>query len=106
MMKPATRFSLVVLFVGSACWANDEKKEPWIEPMKGVHAKFTGQRGTFAAVSLDGGRTWPHIRPVPGVRGYLSVAQAPNGVIYLFGSRMSCAAFNEAWLRSSVRSGP
>jgi formylglycine-generating enzyme len=58
--------------------------------------------GTFAALSTDGGRTWPYMRRVPGPGGYLSLAQAPNGVIYLVGPRAStiaCAAFNEAWLR-------
>jgi hypothetical protein len=59
----------------------------------------TGKRGTFAALSYDGGKTWPHVRHVPDVGGYLSVAQAPNGVIHLFGTRMTCVAFNEAWLR-------
>jgi hypothetical protein len=39
------------------------------------------------------------VRKVEGVGGYMSLAQAPNGVIYLFGSRMGCAAFNEAWLK-------
>ena len=68
--------------------ANDSRKPP-----------LTGKRETFAALSDDDGKTWKHIRPVPGVGGYMSVAQAPNGVIYLFGSRMTCAAFNEAWLR-------
>jgi hypothetical protein len=34
-----------------------------------------------------------------GVGGYLSSAQAANGVIYVFGTRMTCVAFNEAWLR-------
>jgi hypothetical protein len=60
---------------------------------------LTGRRGAFAALSDDGGRTWPHVRTLDGVGGYLSVAQASNGTIYVFGSRMSCAAFNEAWLR-------
>ncbi len=55
--------------------------------------------GTFAALSLDDGKTWGHIRKVDGVSGYMSVTQAPDGVIYLFGTRMGCAAFNEAWLR-------
>jgi formylglycine-generating enzyme len=54
---------------------------------------------TYAALSLDDGKTWPHVRKVEDVGGYMSVAQAPNGVIYLFGSRMGCAAFNETWLR-------
>lgn len=55
--------------------------------------------GTFAALSLDDGKTWPHVRKVEGAGGYVSLAQAPNGVIYLFGTRMGCAAFNEAWLK-------
>jgi hypothetical protein len=55
--------------------------------------------GTFAALSLDGGKTWPHVRPVEGVGGYMALAQAPNGVIYLAGSRLGVVAFNEAWLR-------
>jgi formylglycine-generating enzyme required for sulfatase activity len=56
--------------------------------------------GTFAALSFDDGASWAHVRKVEGVGGYMSVAQAPNGVIYLFGTRMGCAAFNEAWLRA------
>ncbi len=59
----------------------------------------TGRRGTFAALSDDGGKTWAHVRHLPGVGGYLSAAQAPNGVIHVFGTRMTCAAFNERWLR-------
>jgi hypothetical protein len=57
------------------------------------------ERGTYAALSLDDGKTWPHVRQVDGVGGYMSLAQGPNGVIYLFGSKMGCAAFNEAWLK-------
>jgi formylglycine-generating enzyme required for sulfatase activity len=55
--------------------------------------------GTYASLSLDDGKSWSHVRKVDDVGGYMSVAQAPNGVIYLFGTRMGCAAFNEAWLR-------
>jgi len=55
--------------------------------------------GTFAALSLDDGKTWPHVRKVENVTGYMCVAQAPDGAIYLFGTRMGCSAFNEAWLR-------
>jgi sulfatase modifying factor 1 len=55
--------------------------------------------GTYAALSLDDGKTWPHVRKVEGVGGYMAVDQAPNGVIHLVGSRMGCASFNEAWLR-------
>jgi hypothetical protein len=63
---------------------------------------ITGNRGTLAALSLDDGATWSHVRHVPGVGGYLSAAQAPNGVIYVFGTRMTCVAFSEAWLRDGT----
>jgi sulfatase modifying factor 1 len=59
--------------------------------------------GTFVALSFDDGASWAHIRKVEGVGGYMSVAQAPNGIIYLFGTRMGCAAFNEAWLREGSK---
>jgi hypothetical protein len=36
---------------------------------------------------------------VPGAGGYLALAQADSGVIYLVGTRMGCVAFNEAWVR-------
>jgi hypothetical protein len=55
---------------------------------------------TFAALSLDDGKTWPHIRQLDGVRGYMSAAQGPNGVIYVTGTKMSAVAFNEAWLKA------
>jgi hypothetical protein len=56
--------------------------------------------GSMVALSLDEGKTWPHARKVDApVEGYMSVDQAPNGVIYLIGSRMKYAACNEAWIR-------
>jgi hypothetical protein len=55
--------------------------------------------GTFVALSLDDGKTWAHVRRVEGVGGYMALAQAPNGVIYLTGTRLGVVAFNEAWLR-------
>ncbi len=58
--------------------------------------------GTYAALSFDDGKSWPHVRKVEGVGGYMSVAQTPDGAIYLFGTRMGCAAFNEAWLREGM----
>jgi hypothetical protein len=61
--------------------------------------------GTYAALSFDDGKAWPHVRKVEGVVGYMSLAQARNGVIYLFGTRMGCAAFNEAWLREGKALG-
>ena len=54
--------------------------------------------GTFAALSADDGRTWAHVRKVPGVGGYMSLTQSANGVVYLFGTQMTCVAFNERWL--------
>ena len=55
--------------------------------------------GTFAALSPDDGTTWPHVRKLEGATGYLSAAQAPDGVIHVFGSKMGCVAFNEAWIK-------
>ena len=60
---------------------------------------ITGRRGTMVAMSHDDGQIWSHIRYLPGVGGYLSATQALNNVIYIFGSRMSCVAFNEAWVK-------
>ncbi len=57
------------------------------------------KRCTFAALSPDDGKTWPHVRKVDGVTGYLAAAQGPNGVVYVVGSRMGAAAFNEAWIK-------
>ena len=80
-------------------------------------------RGLFAAVSEDGGRTWPYKRLVtddgPGQpvettagalfvmsqrnaewRGYMTCCQAPNGVIHLLTSREHYA-FNLAWLKTT-----
>jgi hypothetical protein len=58
-----------------------------------------GVGGTYAALSLDDGKTWPHVRRLESVGGYMAATQANNGVVYLFGSRMGCVAFNERWLR-------
>jgi len=56
--------------------------------------------GSLVALSLDGGKTWPHARKVEApVQGYLSVDQAPDGTIYLIGSRLQFAACNEAWVK-------
>jgi len=76
----------------------------------------------FAAVSFDGGRTWPHKRIVgPNVsvtaectdggavtvgprssehRGYLSVCQGLDGIIHLISSRQHYA-FNLEWLTTA-----
>jgi formylglycine-generating enzyme len=54
---------------------------------------------TFAAMSLDDGETWSHVRKLDGVHGYMSAAQAPNGVIHVAGTKQSVVSFNEAWLK-------
>jgi hypothetical protein len=84
--------------------------------------------GLFAAISLDEGRTWPHIRLVsddgPGREveamdgnpftmglnsaeplGYLSACQADNGVVHLISSRQHYS-FNLAWLSTPAPSKP
>jgi sulfatase modifying factor 1 len=60
--------------------------------------------GAFAALSFDDGKTWPHLRKIDGMGGYMSLAQAANGVIYLGsgqgGAGVRVAAFNEAWVNA------
>jgi formylglycine-generating enzyme required for sulfatase activity len=58
--------------------------------------------GTFAALSLDDGQTWAHVRKLDGVRGYMSAAQAPNGVIHVVGTKTTAVSFNEAWLKEGA----
>ncbi len=57
-----------------------------------------GKGATFAALSLDDGKSWAHVRKLDGVHGYMSAAQAPNGVIHIAGTKQSVVSFNEAWL--------
>ena len=65
--------------------------------------KQLGLGGTYAALSFDDGKTWPHVRKVEGPTGYMSLAQGPNGLIYHLGpsggASVRCAAYNEAWLK-------
>lgn len=65
--------------------------------------KQLGLGGTYAALSFDDGKTWPHVRKVEGPGGYMALAQAPNGVIYHHGPSgggpVRCVAYNEAWLK-------
>jgi formylglycine-generating enzyme len=58
--------------------------------------------GTFAALSLDDGATWAHVRKLDGVRGYMSAAQAQNGVIHVVGTQMTAVSFNEAWVKEGT----
>jgi sulfatase modifying factor 1 len=60
---------------------------------------------TFAALSFDDGETWSHVRQLDGVRGYMSGAQAPDGTIYVVGTKQSAIAFNEAWLKQGKPPG-
>jgi Neuraminidase (sialidase) len=55
--------------------------------------------GTFAALSTDDGDTWAHVRKLDGVQGYMSAAQAPNGIIHVAGTKQSVVSLNEAWLK-------
>jgi formylglycine-generating enzyme required for sulfatase activity len=55
--------------------------------------------GAVAALSFDNGATWPRVKRLEGVDGYLAAAQAPDGMIYVVGSRATCVAFDERWLR-------
>lgn len=50
------------------------------------------------ALSLDDGKTWPHVRSLP-FGGGLSAAQNLDGLIYVFGGRRNVVAFNEAWVK-------
>lgn len=61
------------------------------------------ERGAFAALSLDDGKTWESIRRLEGVYGYMAAAQAPDGTIYVFGTKQSAVRFNEAWLKEKTK---
>ena len=88
-----------------------------------VSGKNRPVRGLFAALSYDGGQSWPHVRLITDdgperqvkttdgreftmsrtnaeTRGYLSVCQADNGLIHLISS-WNHYAFNLEWLQTS-----
>jgi formylglycine-generating enzyme required for sulfatase activity len=68
--------------------------------------KLVAGGGVFAALSLDDGKTWPHIRKLDNMRGYMGLTQSANGVIYLSGSQpINVLAFNEAWLKEGKAIG-
>jgi hypothetical protein len=91
-------------------------------PLKDASGNERPVTGLFAALSLDEGKTWPHVRLVsddgPGREietmdghrftmgfsagepvGYLAACQADNGVIHLISSRLHYM-FNIAWLKT------
>ncbi|MCO5236475.1 MAG: SUMF1/EgtB/PvdO family nonheme iron enzyme [Chitinophagaceae bacterium] len=89
-----------------------------LERKDGYQPKSIHQRGAFAAISRDDGKSW-HIKRIPGTRphmdstraadmkggtlGYTVARQAPNGIIHLITSMTSPVAsfaFNEAWILS------
>ena len=60
--------------------------------------------GTFAALSLDEGRTWtPRKHVDDGHHGYLAATQTPDHMIHLISSRMYYC-LNLAWLETPNRS--
>src|SRR5262249_26144078 len=61
--------------------------------------KVVGKGGTFAALSLDDGETWAHVRKLDGVQGYMSEAQPPIGVIYVGETKRTAVVFNELGLK-------
>ena len=82
----------------------------------GYQPKDYHQRGAYAALSSDNGKTW-HIKSIPGVQpqveakkakdmqggtlGYAVARQSPNGIIHLITSMNAPGAsfaFNEAWI--------
>ncbi len=56
----------------------------------------------FAALSLDDGKTWPHVRKLDGVGGYMAITQASDGLIYVGGTKQAVVCFNEAWLKEGA----
>jgi hypothetical protein len=71
-------------------------------------ATIAGQyrTGIFGAVSYNDGETWPDMRWIGDETfGYLSVDQAPNGVIHLVSSLMHYE-LNLAWLKGLPEPGP
>ncbi len=104
------RPTIIKLKDGNLFFAGDLERKDGYQP-KGFH-----QKGAYAALSKDQGKTW-HIKKIPGVQvhedpdrakemgggtlGYSVARQAPNGVIHLITSMNTpCLefSFNEAWI--------
>jgi hypothetical protein len=106
------RPTIIKLQDGKLFFAGDLERKDGYQP-KGYH-----QKGAYAALSSDDGKTW-HIKRIPGVQphenakhakkmgggtlGYSVARQAPNGIIHLITSMNTpCLefSFNEAWITS------
>jgi len=104
------------------------RRNPEPMPMRDASGRERPVTGLFAAVSMDEGRTWPHLRLVsddgPGREieamdgnkftmgfesaeplGYLAACQADNGVIHLITSRQHYS-FNLSWLKTPAPPSP
>ena len=113
-----------ILFVSFA----GERRDPEAMLITDVSGERRPVTGLFAALSFDEGDTWPNMRPVsddgPGSEletmdghpftmgfssaepgGYLSVCQAPNGLVHLISSRLHYS-FNMSWLRTPPPAEP
>ena len=117
---------LFVAFADSSVH-RDHPDWPWVNGMDVVDAAGRSRRvfGMFAALSSDGGCTWPVRKPVtPGhgvgevnggawtraftldathaePMGYLAATQSPDGVVHLVSSALHYR-FNLAWLREPM----
>ncbi|MDP2896827.1 MAG: SUMF1/EgtB/PvdO family nonheme iron enzyme [bacterium] len=111
------------LFLASFANENFEGREAPPVMVTDVSGKQRRVKGLFAAVSYDGGKTWPKVRLVSDdgpprevattdgkakfimsassaePRGYLSVCQGRNGVIHLISS-WNHYAFNLKWIET------
>lgn len=106
------RPTIIKLQNGHLFMAADLQRKDGYQP-ESIH-----QRGAFAAISQDEGKSW-HMKEIPGTRlhldsvraagmkggtlGYAVARQAPNGIIHLITSMTSPIAsfsFNEAWILS------
>ena len=98
------------------------RRDPESMPLTDESGRQRPVTGLFAALSTDDGETWPCMRLIgddgPGTEvetmdgrpftmgfssaepgGYMSVCQAPDGIVHLISSRVHYA-FNLAWLKT------
>ncbi|MBY0528104.1 MAG: SGNH/GDSL hydrolase family protein [Gemmataceae bacterium] len=65
-MKPAALLAATLLVLASSLHAADGDSKEWVEPMKKVHANFTGAKGTFAQFGDSITVTLAYWAPVQG----------------------------------------